>query len=106
MQLVVSGRATPAQHQRLTSLAQTLCARDELEVIVLAGTDLALIFDDTNTPFPQVDCARLHIEGSIVAVVSSASVPTSVSTASTRPLTCFAAPRRSPRSRSTAARDD
>ena len=30
--------------------------------IVLAGTDLALIFDEGNTDFAHVDCAKTHIE--------------------------------------------
>jgi aspartate racemase len=33
-----------------------------VDAIVLAGTDLSLIFDDTNTDFPHVDCAKTHIE--------------------------------------------
>jgi aspartate/glutamate racemase len=32
-----------------------------LDLIVLAGTDLTLLFDDTNTSFPFIDCAALHI---------------------------------------------
>ena len=38
-------------------------ARDlPVDAIVLAGTDLALIFDETNTPFPHVDSAKVHLE--------------------------------------------
>lgn len=33
-----------------------------VDAIVLAGTDLALIFDETNTDFPHVDSAKVHIE--------------------------------------------
>jgi aspartate racemase len=33
-----------------------------VDAIVLAGTDLALIFDETNTDFPHVDGAKVHIE--------------------------------------------
>ena len=33
-----------------------------VDAIVLAGTDLALIFDETNTDFPHVDCAMAHIQ--------------------------------------------
>jgi aspartate racemase len=36
-----------------------------VDAIVLAGTDLALIFDETNTDFPHVDCARTHIRAII-----------------------------------------
>jgi aspartate racemase len=33
-----------------------------VDAIVLAGTDLALIFDETNTAFTHVDCVRTHIQ--------------------------------------------
>ena len=42
----------------LTRIAREL----PVDAIVLAGTDLALIFDETNTDFPHVDCARTHIQ--------------------------------------------
>jgi aspartate racemase len=41
----------------LTGIAREL----PVDAIVLAGTDLALIFDETNTDFPHVDCAKVHI---------------------------------------------
>jgi len=40
-----------------------LCRRDVVEAIVLAGTELALAFDETMAPFPAIDCTRLHIDG-------------------------------------------
>ena len=33
-----------------------------VDAIVLAGTDLSLIFDETNTDFVHVDCAKTHIQ--------------------------------------------
>jgi aspartate racemase len=41
----------------LTRIASEL----PVDAIVLAGTDLALIFDETNTDFPHLDAARAHI---------------------------------------------
>jgi aspartate racemase len=67
-QLARSGRASSEQHRSLTQLAQMLCTRDRAEAIVLAGTDLTLLFNETNTDFPYVDCAAAHIQ----AVVRSA----------------------------------
>jgi aspartate racemase len=46
------GRAT------LSKIAREL----PVDAIVLAGTDLALIFDESNTDFPHVDCAKTHIQ--------------------------------------------
>ena len=34
----------------------------QVDAIVLAGTDLSLIFDETNTDFAHVDCAKIHIQ--------------------------------------------
>jgi aspartate racemase len=42
----------------LTRIAREL----PVDAIVLAGTDLSLIFDETNTDFPHVDGARAHIQ--------------------------------------------
>ena len=45
------------------SARHALAHRADLSVdaIVLAGTDLSLVFDETNTPFPNVDGAKVHI---------------------------------------------
>jgi aspartate racemase len=45
-------------HRILTQIAQQL----PVDAVVLAGTDLALIFNETNTGFPHVDCAKVHIQ--------------------------------------------
>jgi aspartate racemase len=63
--LALSGVASPDQHKELTAIAHKLIERDKVETILLAGTDLALLFNETNTDFPHVDCAALHI-GAIV----------------------------------------
>ena len=42
----------------LLQIAQQL----PVDAVVLAGTDLALIFDATNTPFQHVDSAKVHME--------------------------------------------
>jgi aspartate racemase len=57
-----TGNGSDIQYRGLTDLALNFCKRDDLDAIVLAGTDLSLIFDETNTPFPSIDCAALHIE--------------------------------------------
>jgi len=43
-----------------TAIAKTLRERDGVEAIVLAGTELALVFGD-GADFPIVDCTRLHL---------------------------------------------
>jgi aspartate racemase len=46
----------------LRRIAAELQRRDSVEAILLAGTDLAVIFDEANAGFPAIDVARLHIE--------------------------------------------
>jgi aspartate racemase len=62
MRTANSGRGAADDHRRLTAMARTLIDRDGAEAIIFAGTDLSLLFDDTNTDFPAIDCAQLHIE--------------------------------------------
>jgi aspartate racemase len=61
VELARTGRGSEEQHDRLTALAHTLLQRDKVEAIILAGTDLALLFNETNTDFPYIDCAELHV---------------------------------------------
>jgi aspartate racemase len=61
MELAQRGEGTRKQRDDLTALAHTFIERDGVDTIVLAGTDLVLLFNDTNKSFPFVDCAALHI---------------------------------------------
>jgi aspartate racemase len=58
---VVAARSTPAQIDALRPLAHTFVERDGAEAILLAGTDLSMVFDATNVDFPAIDCAGVHI---------------------------------------------
>ena len=55
----------------LRRIAADLQRRDGVEIILLAGTDLAVIFDETNAGFPAIDVARLHIEGIVERLTQS-----------------------------------
>ena len=59
--LAYSGVVSAEDRQRFIALAETLQKRDGVDVIILAGTDFALMFDQTNTPFPNIDCTAVHI---------------------------------------------
>jgi aspartate racemase len=61
-QIVNAGVGLPAQREGLSRLAHTLMERDRVEAVILAGTDLALLFNESNTDFPHVDAARVHID--------------------------------------------
>ena len=58
---VLYDRSTPAQIDGLRDLAHTLIKRDGAESVLLAGTDLSMVFDEGNTGFPAIDCASVHI---------------------------------------------
>jgi aspartate racemase len=60
--VVEAGSASDQDFNRLRSLAHTLIERERLDGIVLAGTDLAFVFNPGNTDFPHIDGARIHID--------------------------------------------
>jgi aspartate racemase len=62
VQVAASGKGLAEQHDKLRTLAQAPVSRDGVDTILLAGTDLTLLFNETNTDFPHIDCAALHIE--------------------------------------------
>jgi aspartate racemase len=61
-ELARTGEGSEEQHRNLTALARTLLNRDGVDAIILAGTDLVLLFNETNTDFPYIDCAALHLQ--------------------------------------------
>ena len=62
VELAATGEASPKKHEKLTALAYHLVSRHAVDAILLAGTDLTLLFNESNTDFPAVDCAALHIQ--------------------------------------------
>lgn len=60
--LATSGSADPAQYELLRKIAHTLIERDRLDAVILAGTDLSLLFNEANTDFPHIDAARVHLD--------------------------------------------
>ena len=67
-QLARDGAVAPDRRAALVEIANRLIGSDGAEAIVLAGTDLALLFNDRNTPFPYLDCARAHLQAIMRAV--------------------------------------
>src|SRR3984893_18617417 len=62
VELARTGEGSEERHRNLTALAHALLKRDAVDAIILAGTDLALLFSETNTDFPYIDCAALHLQ--------------------------------------------
>ena len=67
--IALSGVDKPEQHTELTGIAHTLIERDKADAIVLGGTDLALLFNETTTDFPYLDCGALHIRAIVQAML-------------------------------------
>jgi aspartate racemase len=61
-------QGTPEQVADLRNLAKSLIARESLDAVVLAGTDLSVVFNETNTDFPAIDCARIHVDAIVRAL--------------------------------------
>jgi aspartate racemase len=60
----------PGDIERLREIAATLQKRDGIETILLAGTDLTVIFDEANAGFPCIDVARPHIEAIVERLIA------------------------------------
>jgi len=59
---LANGQGEPGEHHRvLRALAHELRRRESLDAILLAGTDLSLAFNESNTDFPHLDCAGVHL---------------------------------------------
>lgn len=61
VELAETGEASPEKYEKLTALAYHLVSYHAVDAILLAGTDLTLLFNEGNTEFPHVDCAALHV---------------------------------------------
>jgi aspartate racemase len=58
----VAGRGSDAQTEEMRKLAQTFVARDGAQAVLIAGTDLSMIFTEATAGFPLIDCAAVHID--------------------------------------------
>jgi aspartate racemase len=61
LELATAGRTSAAGVQSLRDIAGALRQRERVDAVVLAGTDLNLIFDEASAGFPAFDCASAHI---------------------------------------------
>ena len=61
LKLVGAGAGLAPERAGLSRLAHKLMERDRVQAVVLAGTELALVFDENNTDFPNINGARLHL---------------------------------------------
>jgi aspartate racemase len=72
LEIVAAGMGTDGIRERLRRIAHRLCEEEGVETIVLAGTELSLVFHPGNTDFPCIDGARLHLVAIMRAVFQAA----------------------------------
>ena len=70
--IVEQASASEEDFGGLRAIAHRLIERERLDGIVLAGTDLAFVFNPANTDFPHVDGARAHVEAIMRRIAPSA----------------------------------
>jgi len=66
--IVNRGAGTTAERDLVTGIAQRQIARDKVDAIVFAGTELSLLFLDVPPAFPHLDGTSVHIDAIMRAV--------------------------------------
>jgi aspartate racemase len=61
-QRILDGKTAADDTDALRRIAVKLQQRDGVETILLAGTDLTVMFDEQTAGFPCLDVARVHID--------------------------------------------
>jgi aspartate racemase len=61
LELATVGHTSAANVEALRETARAIRRRDRVDAVILAGTDLNLIFDEASAGFPAFDCASAHI---------------------------------------------
>jgi aspartate racemase len=61
LELATDGHTSAAGVEALRDIARAIRRRERVDAVVLAGTDLNLIFDEASAGFPAFDCASAHI---------------------------------------------
>ena len=59
--LVSRGHGISDDRAFFRDIAVELCGREQLDAVILAGTDLSILYDSEEPDFPAVDCSRVHI---------------------------------------------
>lgn len=57
----VSGAGGADERAEFTGIANDLCRRENLDAVILAGTDLSALFESHEPQFPYLDASQIHI---------------------------------------------
>jgi aspartate racemase len=69
-QRILDGRTDAGDADRLRRIAADLQRREGVQTILLAGTDLTVMFDEASAGFPCLDVAGLHIDAIVERLAS------------------------------------
>lgn len=61
LELATTGGTSAEGVRALRDIAHAITRRERIDAVVLAGTDLNVIFDEENAGFPAFDCASAHV---------------------------------------------
>ena len=61
MRLAHRGVSSSQDEQTILEIAHRVLAREQLDAVVLAGTDFAVMFDDHRPEFPYLDATDIHV---------------------------------------------
>lgn len=64
-----------ADIEGLRAIAQGSVRNQGVEVVVLAGTELSLVFNEIDCGFPALDCARAHIDAIVARAIADTPTP-------------------------------
>jgi len=67
MQIASTGSANSADVEGIRRIAKRLASEEGVDVVILAGTELSLAFNEADCGFPALDCARVHIDAIAMA---------------------------------------
>ena len=68
--MATAGVVTEAQRLVFNTVSRKLLNEEGAEAIMLGGTDLALAFNQPDSPFPLVDCAGIHVDAIVRLAIS------------------------------------
>ncbi|MEY2882997.1 MAG: hypothetical protein RL490_721 [Pseudomonadota bacterium] len=68
--MATAGAVTAEQRAIFLAAARQLLDEDNVDAIMLGGTDLALAFDAATAPFPLIDCAGIHVDAIAASALS------------------------------------
>ena len=62
MELAHRGVSSAENERTITELAERVLVREQLDAIILAGTDFSVMFDDHRPTFRYLDVTDIHVE--------------------------------------------